>query len=78
MVWKRPNKRMSYEVVFQRDGRDVETLFWAGPLEETRELARGIAFKGGGDAVRIIALTDSDVEGVHAGTTIDTMRFLAA
>jgi len=78
MVWRRHNKLMSYEVVFQREGHDVETLYWTGPLEETRQLARGIAFKGGGDAVRIVALTDSDVEGVLAGTTVDIMCFLAA
>jgi len=69
---------MSYEVVFEREGHDIETLYWAGPLEETRELARGIAFRGGGDAVRIAALTGSDAEGILAGTTVDTLRFLAA
>ena len=47
----------SYQVVFQREGHDIETLYWAGPLEETRELTRRIASMGGVDAVRIVELS---------------------
>jgi hypothetical protein len=31
---------MSYRVVFQKDGRDIETFYWSGSLEETQRLAR--------------------------------------
>jgi len=34
---------MSYQVVFQRNGRTRETLYWNGSLDETQELARTIA-----------------------------------
>ena len=44
----------SCEVVFQRGGYDVETLYWAGPMEEVRELAQEIAFRGGADTYRIV------------------------
>jgi hypothetical protein len=44
----------SYEVIFQREGHEVETLYWTGPMEEVRELAGEIAFRGGADAFRII------------------------
>lgn len=74
----RDRSSMSYEIVFQRQGHDVETIYWAGPLAETRELARGIAFKGGSDAFRINALTDCHDEGILAGTTVDVMRFATA
>ena len=37
----------SCEVVFQREGYDFETLYWAGSMEEVRELAEEIAFRGG-------------------------------
>jgi len=43
----------SCEVVFQREGYDVETLYWAGSMEEVRELAEEIAFMGGADTYRI-------------------------
>lgn len=44
----------SCEVTFQREGFDVETLYWAGSMAEAQELAREIAFRGGADAFRII------------------------
>ena len=47
----------SCEVVFQRGGYDIETLYWAGPMEEARELARKVASKGGADTFRIIEFT---------------------
>jgi hypothetical protein len=50
----------SYEVVFfQRDGYDVETLYWSGSMEEVRELAEEIAFRGGADTYRIVEFSDS-------------------
>jgi hypothetical protein len=47
------------EVVFQREGHDVETLYWAGPMEEVRVLAEEIAFRGGADTYRIVEFSDS-------------------
>ena len=52
----------SCEIVFQREGYDVETLYWAGPMEEVRVLAEEIAFRGGADTYRIV-----DFSGVGAG-----------
>ena len=49
----------SYEVAFQRDGYDVETLYWSGSMEEVRELAEEIAFRGGADTYRIVEFSDS-------------------
>jgi len=43
----------SCEVVFQRGGYDVQTLYWTGSIEEVRELARHIASRGGADTYRI-------------------------
>ena len=48
----------SCEVVFQREGYDVETLYWAGSREEVRELAEEIAFRGGA-TYRIVEFSDS-------------------
>ena len=42
------------EVIFQRGGYDVETLYWSGSIAEVQKLAREIAFRGGADAFRII------------------------
>jgi hypothetical protein len=47
----------SCEVIFQREGHDVETLYWAGSMAEVQELARQIAFMGGADAFRIVEFT---------------------
>ena len=33
---------MGYKVIFKRNGRDLETMYWSGTLEETRELATRI------------------------------------
>ena len=55
----RSRNRESCEVVFQRGGRDIETLYWAGSREEAFELARNIAYKGGADTFRIVDFTDS-------------------
>lgn len=44
----------SCEVVFQRNGHDIETLYWAGAVAEARELAREIAFRRGADTFRIV------------------------
>ena len=49
----------SYEVVFQRDGYDVETLYWSGSMEEVGELAEDIASRGGADTYRIAEFSDS-------------------
>ena len=49
----------SCEVVFQREGYDVETLYWAGSMEEARELAEEIAFTGGADTYRIVEFSGS-------------------
>jgi hypothetical protein len=50
----------SCEVVFQREGHDVETVYWAGPMEEVRELARKIALKGGAQTYRVVEFTGGD------------------
>jgi hypothetical protein len=49
----------SFEVVFQRDGYDVETLYWSGSMDEVRELAEEIAFRGGADTYRVVEFSDS-------------------
>jgi hypothetical protein len=49
----------SCEVVFQRQGYDVESIFWAGPMEEVRELAERIALRGGAETYRIVDLSGS-------------------
>jgi len=48
-------------VVFQKDGRDIGTLYWNGSLDETQCLARQIAIKTDTDAFRISDLTDTEV-----------------
>jgi hypothetical protein len=59
---------ISFQVVFQREGHDIETLYWAGPLEETRQLAQRIALLGGADAVRIVELS-----GKRKGACLDEL-----
>jgi hypothetical protein len=56
----------SCEVVFQRQGYDVETLYWAGSMEEVRALAKEIAFRGGADAYRIVEFSDSGPGNGHS------------
>ena len=53
---------MSYRVVLQSDGVDIDTLYWSGPLEETRALAREIALKRGADTFRIFEFSNSNSE----------------
>ncbi len=72
----RDRNPLSCEVVFQRGGHDVETLYWAGPMEEVRELAQEIAFKGRADTFRIVEFAGNDKpkafrEGVNAGPKHD-------
>ena len=43
-----------WEVIFQREGFDVETIYWAGPMAEAQELGREIVFRGCADAFRIV------------------------
>ena len=45
---------VSYQVVFQRECHHIETVYWTGSLEETRELARRIAIQLAADDFRII------------------------
>jgi hypothetical protein len=47
----------SCEVVFQRAGYDIETLYWTGSTEEVQQLAKEIAFRGGADTYRILDLS---------------------
>jgi hypothetical protein len=61
----RDKKLRSCEVVFQREGYDVETLYWAGSMQEVRELAEEIAFRGGADTYRIAEFSDSRPEDDH-------------
>jgi hypothetical protein len=58
------NHQRACEVVFQRGGYDVETLYWAGSVQEVRELAEAIARRGGADAYRIVELSRSS-ENAH-------------
>jgi hypothetical protein len=55
----------SCEVVFRREGYDVETLYWAGSMAEVRELAEEIAFRGGADTYRIVEFSSSRPEDDH-------------
>jgi hypothetical protein len=56
-----PVSRMGYRVVFQSDGRDVQTLYWNGSLAETERMARQITLKCDVDAFRIFDLTVAEV-----------------
>jgi hypothetical protein len=57
----------NYEIVLQRGGYDVETLFWAGSMEEVRELAEEIAFRGGADTYRIVEFSGAAPGNDHLG-----------
>ena len=48
---------MGYQVVFRRNGRDVETVYWTGSLDETLRLARKLTVACEADAFRIIEFT---------------------
>jgi hypothetical protein len=50
-----------YRVVFQKAGRNVQTLYWNEPLEETRSLARYIAVKCEAGAFQIFDFTGAEV-----------------
>jgi hypothetical protein len=50
---------MVYEAVLLRNGEEIRTLYWNGPLQETVNLARTIALKCEADRFRIIELADS-------------------
>ena len=52
---------MAYRVVIEKDGRNIKRLYWAGPLEETRRLARKIACKYAADGLRIFELGGAEV-----------------
>ena len=68
MLVRQSRKRnlLSCEVVFQREGYDVETLYWAGSMEEVRELAEEIAFRGGADTYRIVDFSGSGAGNDHS------------
>ncbi len=55
----------NYEVVFQREGYDVETIYWAGSIEEVRQLAKEIAFRGGADTYRIVELSGDSLGNIR-------------
>jgi hypothetical protein len=61
----RDKKLRSCEVVFQREGYDVETLYWAGSMEEVRELAEEITFRVGAATYRIVEFSGSRPEDDH-------------
>jgi hypothetical protein len=52
---------MRYRVVIQKDGRNIQRLYWAGSLEETRVLARKIAYKYAADDIRIFEVGGDEV-----------------
>lgn len=47
---------MSYRIVIQKNGSNIQTLYWTGSLEETRSLARKIACEYEADTLRIFEL----------------------
>jgi hypothetical protein len=53
---------MVYKVAFKRAGGEIETLYWAGSLEETIILARNVAFECGFEELRIFESGGSDAE----------------
>jgi hypothetical protein len=52
---------MTYRVVIEKDGRNIQTLYWAGSLEETRWLAREIARKYAAGGLRIFEFGGAEV-----------------
>jgi hypothetical protein len=52
---------MRYRVVIEKDGRNIQTIYWAGPLEETQWLARKMACKYTADGLRIFELGGTEV-----------------
>ena len=53
---------MTYQVVFLRSGRDMETLYWNATLCEIKKLARTIALERGADRFQIIEFDDGGAE----------------
>jgi hypothetical protein len=51
---------MKYQVVFQRDGHDIETIGWNGPLTEARKLAGKMALVLDADVFRIADLISGE------------------
>jgi hypothetical protein len=45
---------LTYQVVFQRGGRCIGTIYWTGSLEETQVLAKRIALRLAADDLRMI------------------------
>jgi hypothetical protein len=52
---------MSYQVVIEKGGQNIQTLYWGGSLEETRRIARKIACKYAADALRIFELSGLEI-----------------
>jgi hypothetical protein len=65
----------SCEVVFQREGYDVETLYWAGSMEEVQELAEEVAFRGGADTYRIVEFSGSGAGNDHLTAPASDAQF---
>jgi hypothetical protein len=62
---------VSYQVVFQRECHYIETVYWTGSLEETRELARRIAIQLAANDFRIIEFNrDAPEPAVKRGLTL--------
>ena len=51
---------MGYKIIFQNDGREIETIGWNGSISETRELARRIGLLIGAEVFRITDLTTDE------------------
>ena len=60
---------MTYQVVFQRAGRERETLYWNGSLDETQRLARTIASEWESDRFLIV-----EFDGSEAGSARNDSR----
>jgi hypothetical protein len=56
---------MVYEAVIQRNGGEIQTLYWNGSLQDTVNLARAIALKCEADRFRIIEFAHNGAE-VHS------------
>ena len=50
-----------YRVVIQKGGHNIQTLYWAGSLGETRRLARKMARKNAADNLRIFELGGAEI-----------------
>jgi hypothetical protein len=51
---------LGYKIIFQNDGRDIETIGWDGKIIETLELARGVGLLIGAEVFRITDLTTDE------------------